>query len=335
MRNTGRVESATFVEILTPQGSRGEEDWCLTSVSKVYDQDVKGFIFLLDSSFSRISFRHGKVIPSTPKVKLPQGLNVLIMQIRISIARDFAVEFALTVGSLLGNPASRSVASRRIRVLLSTSFSIFKADPLHIQVPLRACPRDVWLHLTINLGDIVHDEILSIDSVSVCSHCRLRRMFLTSSCLNEAEIPEKFAFHSTVPYNNILVPSDSNPKDSTDKPLSTRSSTSITVTPQRRRSAGNAAEHKQLSTRSGPDDMNPTPPTARDAEQFVDSWIPTESSFSSNHATSAELASSPMQGSENTPQDNSFERSTITHICHSYEKIKHELLHNHRCLPRT
>lgn len=163
-------QGGPYFEIFSAQGKDGLVNWKLVGspgIKKVYEKEVKGFVYSLEGS------------SSTTKMTLPKDLrqslvlvqHYLIFQSYVKRGQDFAIELGIV-----------DISCNKRRILLSTSQRGVQSTPLHAKVPLNIIKRGMWLNLCIDLVSLVSDlwkgqTFKAVDSVCVTATCQLRKIF--------------------------------------------------------------------------------------------------------------------------------------------------------------
>ena len=167
----------------------------MKSTRKAYDAQIRGYsLDLMDAAHSKMEY----AFPKSPQQYGESSWNTIIIQAYLPREADFSFTVNLSVGS----PASRG--NRRVRILFSTSFGQMRVDPLHIQVPLKNLPRELWFSLDCDLASLVTEQILGIESLIVSSCIRLRRLVLMKD-QTPFDLPQYMGFPANVVFSNVTV----------------------------------------------------------------------------------------------------------------------------------
>jgi len=135
-------------------------------VKKVYEKDVKGYVFNCPGGHG---FKMG--FPKDERKAMCLLQPFLGLQLNISSGEQFSVELSLTAGD----------GSRR-RLFLSSSFQELKATALHAQVPLQGLKWGCWTNLVLNVFSIAEAcfpgrSFRSIDHITLGGCFKLRKVF--------------------------------------------------------------------------------------------------------------------------------------------------------------
>ena len=200
-------------EAISAHGNLASASWGIVRATKAYDPLTRGFVFdLKENTKAQMRYpadRGRRSGPASPP--FPAGLPFMILQLFVPSHVDFSFE----VGISVVQTTSRSQSVRRMRLLLSTSFSQHRTDPLHSQTPISALPRDTWVNLVIDLRQLVEERIQSVDSILVNSTCKLRRIILAKhSIMNQdadpvtgacVELPSSMEFLPVTQHTNCQI----------------------------------------------------------------------------------------------------------------------------------
>ncbi|XP_043098174.1 uncharacterized protein C3orf67 homolog isoform X1 [Puntigrus tetrazona] len=159
------------VDIFSAQGKDPVAKWKLhgrkSSITKVFDKEVKGFVYSLEGS----SQTHKMQLPKDSKTTLGLIQKFLILQVNIPTGRDFSTEFLVTDEEHL-----------KKRLYLSTVHKELSATPLHARIPLSCLKRNTWCNLCIDLDSLTAEifrgtRFLSLDGIIISACCKVRRIF--------------------------------------------------------------------------------------------------------------------------------------------------------------
>lgn len=152
-----QYQGGTFVELLTPQGQNPLANWKIsngkqTTVQKVYDKDIKGYLFSCTGGGGvRLQIPKddagGSVGSKATSHASSLGLvhPFLVLQLYIPQGPH---PFILELGVMDSSGARR-------RVIVSSSFSELKSTALHGQVPFAPASKDAWVNLIIPLSELI------------------------------------------------------------------------------------------------------------------------------------------------------------------------------------
>ncbi|XP_066521540.1 uncharacterized protein C3orf67 homolog isoform X2 [Hoplias malabaricus] len=164
-------QGGPVVEIFSAQGKDPVAKWKLcggqTSISKVFDKEVKGFVYTLEGS----SQTHKMQLPKDGRMPLVLIQRFLVLQINVPLGKDFSTELVITDKGHL-----------KRRLYLSTVHKEFSATPLHARIPLSSLRRNVWCNLCIDLASFTAElfrgaAFLSLDGIVISACCKVRRIF--------------------------------------------------------------------------------------------------------------------------------------------------------------
>lgn len=155
------------VEIFSASGKSPGSGWKVSStIHRVYDRTVKGFVYLIDK-------------PSTATMQIPEnnrdhlGLTqrYLIVQMRPSSAKIFTLEINLL-----------ERGGQRHRFHLSSKFRQFEIKALHAQIPVDLQTSEaVWLNVILDLTSLCSNffktSYASVESICIHPCCRVRKVF--------------------------------------------------------------------------------------------------------------------------------------------------------------
>ncbi|XP_060065672.1 protein CFAP20DC-like [Ylistrum balloti] len=155
-------------ELLTLQGKESSAHWKFSGgVKKVYDKEVKSFIYSLEGT------------PSTTKVHYPKDQSqavpliqrYIVIQLHLAKGQDLSIELGVAD---LGN--------NKRRLHFSTAQKETQVTPLHAKIPLTILRRSIWLNMCIDMVSLVGETwkgqtYKATQSISVSANCKLRRIF--------------------------------------------------------------------------------------------------------------------------------------------------------------
>ncbi|XP_058633740.1 uncharacterized protein C3orf67 homolog isoform X3 [Onychostoma macrolepis] len=200
------------VDIFSAQGKDPVAKWKLygrkSSITKLFDKEVKGFVYSLEGS----SQTHKMQLPKDSKMTLGLIQRFLILQVNVPLGRDFSTEFLVTDEEHL-----------KKRLYLSTVHKELSATPLHARIPLTCLKRNTWCNLCIDLDSLTAEifrgtRFLSLDGIIISACCKVRRIFTMKNepadCMDggleinngpKEEIPRNCQFPSEVQHVVQLV----------------------------------------------------------------------------------------------------------------------------------
>jgi len=154
-------------EILSPQGANPTANWKVNGVQRLFDKNLKGFIFHLTGN------------ASMRLCNSPAGLvqPILVLQVFLPQGKPFSVELGIT-----------DVTKTRRRLLFSSAFKEMSTNPLHARFPLvdsssvMRVQRDCWINLCFNMETMVPkawpgQHYKTLDSLQISPDCRLRKVY--------------------------------------------------------------------------------------------------------------------------------------------------------------
>ncbi|OWF55807.1 uncharacterized protein C3orf67 homolog [Mizuhopecten yessoensis] len=161
-------QGGPFFEVLTLQGKESSAHWKFSGgVKKVYDKEVKSYIYSLEGT------------PSTTKVHFPKDQSqavpliqrYLVIQLHLAKGQDLSIELGVAD---LGN--------NKRRLHFSTAQKETQVTPLHAKIPLTIVRRSIWLNMCIDMVSLVGETwrgqtYKATQSISVSANCKLRRIF--------------------------------------------------------------------------------------------------------------------------------------------------------------
>uniref|UniRef100_A0A8C5TM17 CFAP20 domain containing n=1 Tax=Malurus cyaneus samueli TaxID=2593467 RepID=A0A8C5TM17_9PASS len=200
-------QTGKFVEIFSAQGKNPGAKWKIfgspSAISKEYDNELKGFVFVLQGS----SLINKMKLPKETRQTLGLIQQFLTLQIFVPLGKDFSTELLITD---LGNI--------KRRLYLSTVHKELSVTPLHAKVPLFMIKRKIWCNMCIDLvaftSEIFRGAVFrSLDGIIISANCKLRKIFtLKSKPQDTAEgdgpadvIPQNCQLNSDVPQVTQLL----------------------------------------------------------------------------------------------------------------------------------
>lgn len=171
---------ATGVELLTPSGTQ-KSGSIGTNVVRTYDRDIKGYLFVVNSSSSA----GGIQCPISVRDSLGVIQPLLLLQLQTREKFEKVVVEVVIIDTM----------SQRHRLFFSSSFTRADANPLHVQLPWSwsGSLSGEWNSTIIDLrnltsrffGRSVEFEIL--DSIKLYGSCRVRKIFTLPASALESE----------------------------------------------------------------------------------------------------------------------------------------------------
>ncbi|KAL7891640.1 hypothetical protein AOLI_G00011160 [Acnodon oligacanthus] len=164
-------QGGAIVEIFSAQGKDPVAKWKLSggqpSISKVFDKEVKGFVYSLEGS----SQTHRMQLPKDGKTPLVLIQKFLVLQVNVPLGKDFSTELVVTDQGHL-----------KRRLYLSTVHKEFSATPLHARIPLTGLRRNIWCNLCIDMGSFTTElfrgaTFLSLEGIVISACCKIKRIF--------------------------------------------------------------------------------------------------------------------------------------------------------------
>ncbi|XP_041350052.1 protein CFAP20DC-like isoform X2 [Gigantopelta aegis] len=162
-------QGGPYFEVFSTQGKDSTAGWKMPSsgCKKVYDKEVKGYIYVLEGTSATTKIH----LPKDSRTSCTLVQHFLILQINIFIGKEFSVELGV---SDLGN--------NKRRILLSTSQKEMNITPLHAKIPLTVVRRNLWVNLCLDMLSLVSDTwkgqtYRAIESITVSANCKIKRIF--------------------------------------------------------------------------------------------------------------------------------------------------------------
>ncbi|XP_038666450.1 uncharacterized protein C3orf67 homolog isoform X1 [Scyliorhinus canicula] len=163
-------QGGPFVEIFSSQGKDPVAKWKLCgspAVQKVFDKEVKSYVYILEGS----SQRNKMQLPKDSKQTLGLIQRFLVLQLCVPVGQDFSTELLITD---LGNI--------KRRLCLSTIHKELSATPLHAKIPLSIIKRKIWSNICIDMVSFANAAFKgagfqSLDRIVVSANCKLRKIF--------------------------------------------------------------------------------------------------------------------------------------------------------------
>ncbi|XP_056606180.1 uncharacterized protein C3orf67 homolog isoform X2 [Triplophysa dalaica] len=195
-------QGGPIVDIFSAQGKDPVAKWKLfgrkPSITKLFDKEVKGFVYSLDGS----SQTHKMQLPKDGKMALGLIQRFLILQVNVPLGKDFSTEFLVTDEEHL-----------KRRLYLSTVHRELSTTPLHARIPLTCLRHNIWCNLCIDLDSLSAEifrgtRFLSLDGIVISACCKLRRIFTMKNEPEDSmdrEIPRSCQFPGEVQHIIQLV----------------------------------------------------------------------------------------------------------------------------------
>ncbi len=164
------------VDVLSASGNQTPALPKLTSHwTKQYDKAVRTNVYAV----AQPSPNARLVMPNHDKKMLGLTQRYLVLQLFLppEDADDLRKQRPLSL-----ELAVSDAAKHRRRLLFSTSFAELKKTPLHARIPLPSVPRGVWVHLALDLVDLVGHSFAGasfarLEALALGAACKLRRIY--------------------------------------------------------------------------------------------------------------------------------------------------------------
>uniref|UniRef100_A0A8U7P8M9 Uncharacterized protein n=1 Tax=Corvus moneduloides TaxID=1196302 RepID=A0A8U7P8M9_CORMO len=171
-----------------------------SAISKEYDKELKGFVFVLEGN----SLINKMKLPKETRQTLGLMQQFLTLQIFVPLGKDFSTELLIT-----------DFGNIKRRLYLSTVHKELSVSPLHAKIPLFMIKRKIWCNMCIDLvaftREIFRGAVFrSLDGIIISANCKLRKIFtLKSKPQDTAEgddvIPQTCQLNSDVPQVTQLL----------------------------------------------------------------------------------------------------------------------------------
>ncbi|XP_062356775.1 protein CFAP20DC isoform X2 [Cinclus cinclus] len=164
-------QGGRFVEIFSAQGKNPGAKWKIfgnpSAISKEYDKDLKGFVFVLEGN----SLVNKMKLPRETKQTLGLVQQFLTLQIFVPLGKDFSTELLIT-----------DFENIKRRLYLSTVHKELSVTPLHAKIPLCMVKRKIWCNMCIDLVTFTYEIFRgaffrSLDGIIISANCKLRKIF--------------------------------------------------------------------------------------------------------------------------------------------------------------
>eukprot|EP00397_Hematodinium_sp_SG-2012_P007306 GEMP01007349.1.p1 GENE.GEMP01007349.1~~GEMP01007349.1.p1 ORF type:complete len:1107 (+),score=299.75 GEMP01007349.1:334-3654(+) len=163
-------QGAPAFEILSPQGANPTANWKISGVQRLFDKNLKGYVF-------HVAGNALMQLPREDKPKLGLVQPILVMQVYLPQGKPFSVEIGIT-------DATRT----RRRLLFSSTFKEMSTNPLHARFPLvdsssvMRVRRNCWVNLCFDIDAMVPkawpgQHYKTLDSLQISPDCRLRKVY--------------------------------------------------------------------------------------------------------------------------------------------------------------
>lgn len=196
-------QSGPAVEVLyscekNPTWSLNKANW------KFYEKTVKGYVILIDSHNTKLQ------IPGSDKHTLSLVQPYLVLQIFIFPTQPFTLEIAIT-----------DISNSKRRIVFSSASKELTVNPMHARVPNCSFIRGAWANISLDLSRCIlscfgNITFRSLDSISISSFCKLRRVFTMRGPLMDTtgtdlkvegveSIPKNIDYPAGVSFVNQLI----------------------------------------------------------------------------------------------------------------------------------
>ncbi|KAL9838485.1 protein CFAP20DC [Geothlypis trichas] len=158
-------QGGAFVEIFSAQGKNPGAKWKIfgnpSAISKEYDKDLKGFVFVLEGN----SLINKMKLPRETKQTLGLVQQYLTLQIFVPLGKDFATELLIT-----------DFDNIKRRLYLSTVHKELSVTSLHAKIPLFMIKRKIWCNMCIDLVTFTYEIFRgalfqSLDGITISANC--------------------------------------------------------------------------------------------------------------------------------------------------------------------
>uniref|UniRef100_A0A8U7P8V8 CFA20 domain-containing protein n=1 Tax=Corvus moneduloides TaxID=1196302 RepID=A0A8U7P8V8_CORMO len=142
-----------------------------SAISKEYDKELKGFVFVLEGN----SLINKMKLPKETRQTLGLMQQFLTLQIFVPLGKDFSTELLIT-----------DFGNIKRRLYLSTVHKELSVSPLHAKIPLFMIKRKIWCNMCIDLvaftREIFRGAVFrSLDGIIISANCKLRKIFTLKS----------------------------------------------------------------------------------------------------------------------------------------------------------
>lgn len=158
------------MEVFSAQG-RDVAKWRLSgsasTKNKVYDKDVKGFVYILEGETTTTKMS----LPKDEKHSLCLLQRFLVLQLYVPLGHSFSLEFGVT-----------DSGNNKRRILLSSNHREVTITHFHARFPLNILRLGVWLNLCVDLQSLVGEtfkgqSFKALENLTISATCRLRKIF--------------------------------------------------------------------------------------------------------------------------------------------------------------
>jgi len=172
-------QSGSSFPLFNVTDKKSHDNWYFTSnIKKAYDKSLKGYAIILKHNSKLCA-------PSNRNLNLYLIQPFLVFQILVLDKRYFSLEIAVT---------DMEGTKRRLYFHNGTQVhecAAVTVQPLHAKIEHDLVVEGEWLNLQIDVQSFVEPcfkqaNFRSIDNITVCGDCRLRRVFTTKHQLPES-----------------------------------------------------------------------------------------------------------------------------------------------------
>lgn len=159
------------MEVFSAQGRDPVAKWRLngsaSAKSKVYDKDVKSFVYILEGETTTTKI----TLPKDEKQSLWLLQRFLVLQLYVPLGHSFSVEFGIT-----------DSGNNKRRILLSSNHREVTITHFHARFPLNILRLGVWLNLCMDLQSLISEtfkgqSFKALENLTISASCRLRKIF--------------------------------------------------------------------------------------------------------------------------------------------------------------
>ncbi|KAM4768848.1 protein CFAP20DC isoform 1-T5 [Cyanocitta cristata] len=168
-------QGGRFVEVFSAQGKDPGAKLKIfgnpSAISKEYDKELKGFVFVLEGN----SLINKMKLPKETTQTLGLMQQFLTLQIFVPLGKDFSTELLIT-----------DFGNIKRRLYLSTVHKELSVSPLHAKIPLFMIKRKIWCNMCIDLVEFTREifrgaVFRSLDGIIISANCKLRKIFTLKS----------------------------------------------------------------------------------------------------------------------------------------------------------
>ena len=165
-------------------------------LTRSYERDVKGNVFILTSKTGSVPCLN---IPSEKSASLKIVQSILCLQLNISQSSELTVDVTIF-----------DQANSKRRLSFATAHKVSAITPLHTKLPLKNVPRNSWFMINIDLltltsGLYPGHSFKFLDSLTVSSKCKVRRIFTVRDVNCASDLPKAAEFPFGVKYETKLI----------------------------------------------------------------------------------------------------------------------------------